>query len=82
MSSSTPHRSTITSSASLSAIAPHHQMPMTSSTFTPITSPSNVITSNQSFRRQTINSNSPIISQPNDEDLMPYINQTTESTRL
>jgi len=46
------------------------------------TSPSNPITSNQPPRRQTINSNTPLISQPADDELMAYINQTTESTRF
>ncbi len=41
-----------------------------------------ISSSNQSQRRQTINSNSPVISQQNDEDLMSYINQATESTRF
>ncbi|CAF1016252.1 unnamed protein product [Rotaria sp. Silwood1] len=75
-------RPTITSSASLSAISDHHQIPMTSSTFTILTSPSNVMTSNQSNRRQTIDNTNIRTNRPNHEELMCYINQTTESTRL
>ncbi len=43
---------------------------------------SNIISSNQPSRRQTIDSNSTLINQAIDEDLMCYLNQTTESTRF
>ncbi len=75
--SSTPYRSTIITSASLSAISPHHQIEPTSST-----SPLNDITINQPSRRQTIESNTFVINQPDNEDLIEYINQATESTRF
>ncbi|CAF4178785.1 unnamed protein product [Rotaria sp. Silwood2] len=76
------YRPTMTSSASLSAISDHHQIPITSSTFTPLASPSNVVASNQSSRRQTINTTNMRTNGPDHEELMSYINQTTESTRL
>ncbi|CAF3653024.1 unnamed protein product [Rotaria sordida] len=76
------YRSIITSSASLSAISDHHQMPITSSTFTTSKPPSNVTISNQPSRRQTVDNMRIITSRPDPEELVCYINETTESTRL
>jgi hypothetical protein len=64
---------TIITSASFSAISHHNQIS---------THSSNLITSNQTSRRQTIDSNSSIINPAVDEDLMCYLNQSTESTRF
>ncbi|CAM4854342.1 unnamed protein product [Rotaria socialis] len=71
------YRSTITTSASLSAISDHHQMPATSSDFITASSPSN-----QLPRRQTINNPNAMISQLGHDEFMHYLNQTTESTQL
>ena len=70
------HRSIIPTSASLSALSHQHQIPTTSS---------NDIISTQSSRRQTIDTHSIIIDRLDDDvedDLMCYINQTTETTRF
>ena len=75
------HRSTIAASTSLAAI-PHRHHHQSESTSSILTSSSNILSSGQSSRRQTINSNSPIVSQPADDELASYINQTTESTRF
>ncbi|CAF0980766.1 unnamed protein product [Adineta steineri] len=84
-SSTTPYRSTIITSASLSAIS-HHQNPPTSSAYLPLTSSvssTNFTETDLSSKRPIVDNNyTTITDQLDDEDLMDDLNDTTETTRL
>ncbi|CAF0946862.1 unnamed protein product [Adineta steineri] len=84
-SSTTPYRSTIITSASLSAIS-HHQNPPTSSDYLPLTSSvssTNFTETDLSSKRPIVDNNyTTITDQLDDEDLIDDLNDTTETTRL
>ena len=68
------HRSTISASSSLSAIPPNPSYTSAS--------PSHILHSNQTNRRQTIDIHSPVLTQPDEDQLTLYLDDTIESTRL
>ena len=77
------HRSTIPISSSLSAIASHPAVNSSSSTFNTSSSPSHPhYHSNQANRRQTIDIHSPLLNQSDDDQLVLYLDDSIESTRL